>query len=86
MNRSYNYISINAPKVCVQQESEKVPYAVLSELPSVLDEQLKKEVANLKLFDMYLPNFAMRISQGYHKHDLMMVNSNATGIEYMGTC
>lgn len=86
MNRSYNHVAINAPKVCLQQESEQKPFAILSELPSVLDEDLKKEVADLKLFDMYLPNFSMRLSEGKYKHDVMMVNSGGVGLEYMGSC
>ncbi len=86
MNRSYNHVALNAPKVCVQKESYDRPFAVLSELPGPIDEETRKDLADVQLFDMYLPNFSMRISQGKYKHDVMMVNSGAVGIEYMGSC
>jgi AraC-like DNA-binding protein len=77
---------LNAPKVSLQEETGERPFAVLSELPGIVDEETRKELANVQLFDMYLPNFSMRISQGKYRHDVMMVNSGAVGLEYMGSC
>lgn len=86
MNRSYNHVALNAPKVCVESETENRPFAVLSELAGVIDEETRRDLADVHLLDMYLPNFSMRISQGKYKHDVMMVNSGAVGLEYMGSC
>lgn len=77
---------LNAPKVCLQEETDSRPFAVLAEVSGVVDEDTKKDLAEVKLFDMYLPNFSMRISEGKIKQDVMMVNSGAVGIEYMGSC
>lgn len=86
MNRSYNFATLDAPKVTVHKETEALPFATLCELQDVVDVDTRKDLADLKLYDMYLPNFSMRLSKGLYKHDMMLVNSGALGIDYMGSC
>ncbi|MEI9920646.1 MAG: AraC family transcriptional regulator [Bacteroidota bacterium] len=85
MNSIYNFTTIDAPKVTLKQETE-FPFAELCEVPSIVDDETRRELADINLFDMHLPNFAMRISQGKYKHNVLMVNSGNVGLEYLGSC
>ncbi|HZY81067.1 MAG TPA: AraC family transcriptional regulator [Cyclobacteriaceae bacterium] len=86
MNRSYNYVALEAPKVTLQKETKDKPFAELCEMTGLIPEEARKDLANVKIYDMYLPNFSMRLSEGSYKYDMMMVNSGGVGSEYMGSC
>lgn len=82
MSRSYNYATVNAPKVVPRKESECTSPATLCEMPGYIDTAL----ADVKVYDMSLPNFGMRISEGVYKHDVILANSSAVGLEYISSC
>lgn len=86
MNSTYNFATIDAPKAILQQETEEHPFAVISEVPGLTDDDTRRDLADVKLVDMYLPNFSMRISQGVYKHNVMMVNPGAVGLDYISSC
>jgi AraC-like DNA-binding protein len=86
MNSSYNVATLNAPKVTVREETAEAPFATLCEIEGVVDEETAREVADVKLYDMYLPNFAVRISEGFYKRDMMLINSGGVGLDHMGRC
>lgn len=86
MNSSYNVATLNAPKVTVREETAEAPFATLCEIEGVVDEETAREVADVKLYDMYLPNFAVRISEGFYKRDMMLINSGGVGLDHMGSC
>jgi AraC-like DNA-binding protein len=86
MNRTYNVATLNAPKVTVREETDEAPFAKLCEIEGVVDPDTAREVADVKLRDMYLPNFAMRISEGFYQRDMMLINSGGVGLDHMGSC
>lgn len=86
MNRSYNVATLDAPRVTLRKETNDVPFATLCEMEGFIDPDTTREVADVKIHDLYLPNFAMRISDGFYKRDMMLVNSGGVGLDHMGSC
>src|SRR6478609_1897017 len=85
MNQAYNYITVNKPTIRTRPCST-IPFAELVNAPVDENNMFDKEVANVQIQDMYLPNFSIRVSQGEFGQEALLINTGAEGIDLMGSC
>ncbi|HEU5290914.1 MAG TPA: AraC family transcriptional regulator [Cyclobacteriaceae bacterium] len=85
MNQAYNYITVDKPNI-LTRPCPTIPFAQLVDAPVDENNKFEKEVANVQLQDMYLPNFSIRVSQGEFGRDALLINTSAEGIDLMGSC
>ncbi len=85
MNRNYNYITIDNTGVPIlSQPASTMPFGYFIE-SSVLKDSIK-ELENVRLQEMYLPNFSVRVSEGQFDREAIFVNTGRVGLDLFGTC
>lgn len=83
MNRNYQHTTINNPNLAIpNQESLIKPFGYFLDFKG--DDE--NAITGVKIQDMYLPNFSLRISEGKLKKEAVFVNTSAEGLDLLGTC
>lgn len=83
-----DFISIDNPNIpilspdCIGNRS----YGKFIEGPAVPDDAVQKSLTELKVRDMYLPNFSAREFIGTSSKNIVFFNENGTGSELLGSC
>ncbi len=81
MVQAKEYISIDNSNLRIVDSSEApAPYGCLVNTDVNVNSHL------VKITDMFLPNFTMRVSKGQFDQDAVFVNAVGEGLELMGTC
>jgi hypothetical protein len=83
MNRNYQYTTINHPNLAIpKQETTTQPFGYYLDFKG--DDE--NSITGVKIQDMYLPNFSIRISEGELEREGVFVNTSAEGLDLFGTC
>jgi len=83
MNRNYQYTTINHPNLAIPtQESPEQPFGYYLDFKG----EGENSITGVKIQDMYLPNFSIRISEGELEKEGVFVNTSAEGLDLLGTC
>jgi AraC family transcriptional regulator, transcriptional activator of the genes for pyochelin and ferripyochelin receptors len=83
MNRNYQYTTINNPNLEIpKQETATRPFGYYLNVKG----EGEHPVTEVKVKDMYLPNFSVRISEGELNQEAVFVNTSAEGLDMFGTC
>ena len=83
MNRNYQYTTINHPNLTIPtQESPAQPFGYYLDYNG----DGENAITGVKIQDMYLPNFSIRISEGELEQEGVFVNTSAEGLDLLGTC
>jgi AraC-like DNA-binding protein len=83
MNRNYQYTIINNPNLEIpKQETATRPFGYYLNVKG----EGEHPVTDVKVKDMYLPNFSVRISEGELDQEAVFVNTSAEGLDMFGTC
>jgi AraC-like DNA-binding protein len=86
MNATYNYITVSKPNLPVFESSIKAPVPfgeLVGNMPGGIE---MDDVAQVKVRDLYLPNFSIRRSEGYFNQDALLFNTSAEEIDVLGSC
>lgn len=77
MNRAFNFVTIDNPNIGTRP-CETIPFGQF--IPQSTSEN------RVKIQDLFLPNFSMRISEGQLDSDAMLINTASIGLDYIGSC
>lgn len=81
MNRHYQYTTIDHTNPPPGQENGQ-PFGYFVNVSG----QVENSVTDVKIQDMFLPNFSVRISEGELPQEAVFVNTSAEGLDLLGTC
>lgn len=85
MNRHYQSITIDHPNLPILSQADtSVPFGYLVNPTEKAGDS--KGVSTVRIQDMYLPNFSIRVSEGEFDQEAVFVNTSAEGLDLLGTC
>lgn len=88
MSFSTNYIAVNNPNIPILSgaQATTIPYGKFLPTSNGGEEFFQGGIADVKAFDMYLPNFSLRSFEGKIMEDSVFSNQDAEGTDLLGSC
>ncbi len=88
MSFSTNYVSVDNPNIPIVSASQNatIPLGKFLPTPHNGDDYFDGAVSMMKTYDMYLPNFSLRLFEGKILENAVFTNQQGTGIELLGSC
>jgi len=84
MNHVHNKMTINYKNLPILPSGDStVPFGYFIDSNKV---ENSPELGNVRVQDMFLPNFSVRVSEGELSKDAVFVNTGAEGLDLLGTC
>jgi len=88
MRFSMNSTVINNPNIQLLStgQATSIPMGKFLPAPNSNDEAFEDAVTNVKVHDMYLPNFSLRMFEGRIVDNAVFSNQNGEGTDLLGSC
>jgi AraC-like DNA-binding protein len=88
MSFSMNSTTINNPNIQLLSASQatSIPMGKFLVVPNGNDEAFDHAITNVKVHDMYLPNFSLRMFEGRIVDNAVFCNQGGEGIDLLGSC
>jgi AraC-like DNA-binding protein len=88
MSLSANYVSINNPNIPILSASQAstIPFGKFIPTPNGGEQCFDGVVSNMKTYDMYLPNFSLRLFEGSIVENAVFSNMLGDGLDLLGSC
>jgi len=88
MRFSMNSTIINNPNIQLLSDTQAptIPMGKFLPVPNGNDEAFEHAVTNVKVHDMYLPNFSLRMFEGRIVDNAVFSNQNGVGTDLLGSC
>lgn len=83
-----NSTIVNNPNIPIISAGQPatVPFGKFIPAPHGNDESFDYAVKDVKVYDMYLPNFSLRVFDGKIMDNIIFSNQNGEGIDLLGSC
>jgi AraC-like DNA-binding protein len=82
--KSQSYITVDHPNGLPRESEQQAPFGYLIN-PTHPGED-RKAITTVRVHDMFLPNFSVRISEGQFEQEAVFVNTSAEGLDLIGSC
>jgi AraC-like DNA-binding protein len=88
MRFSMNSTVINNPNIQLLSAAQatSIPMGKFLPVPNGNDEAFEHAVTNVKVHDMYLPNFSLRVFEGRIVDNAVFSNQNGVATDLLGSC
>ena len=88
MRFSMNSTTINNPNIQLLSAAQatSIPMGKFLPVPNGNDEAFEHAVTNVKVHDMYLPNFSLRMFEGRIVDNAVFCNQHGEGTDLLGSC